>query len=268
MSDDILQFGPAIVAHYNDDDVQSWVNQIISGNHLPKASSCIVILNPREVLNTDADLSQGILGYHDKADAPYLFVNVLGTGLTVQDRANFYADTLSHEIAEMVCDPDVSWFNHEVCDGCAGNCNNNWRNFFADPSPSVANSYIQSAKDFPPAFPFTFFTASVARPSHADDCPAPDNACAYESPPHLVASAPIAVSWGSGRLDVFAQGTDKSLQHWWWYGAGWGSESLGGALASAPAAVSWGSNRLDVFAQGTNESLQHWWWDGAGWGSE
>jgi hypothetical protein len=185
VSEDILQFGPAIVAHYNDDDVQSWVNQIISSNHLPKDSSCIVVLNPREVLNTDADLNQGILGYHDKADAPYLFANVLGTGLTVQDRANFYADTLSHEIAEMVCDPDVSWFNHEVCDGCAGNCKNHWRNFFTDPSLSVANLYIQSAKEFPPAFPFTFFTASVARPSHADDCPAPDNACAYEWPPHL-----------------------------------------------------------------------------------
>ena len=180
VSDDILQFGPSIVAHYNDDNVQSWVNQIISDNHLPKASSCIVILNPREILNTDADPTrQGILGYHDKADAPYLFVNVLGTGLTVQDRANVYADTLSHEIAEMVCDPDASWFNHEVCDGCAGNCNNNWRNFFADPDATGVSSYIQSAKQFPPAFPFIFFTASVARPSHADDCPAPDNACAY-----------------------------------------------------------------------------------------
>jgi Repeat of unknown function (DUF346) len=88
---------------------------------------------------------------------------------------------------------------------------------------------------------------------------------ALTSSTHLMASAPAAVSWGSNRLDVFAQGTDKSLQHWWWDGSSWGSESLGGALVSAPAAVSWGSGRLDVFAQGTDKSLQHWWWDGGGW---
>jgi hypothetical protein len=61
--------------------VQQTVELVTDRCQLEPASSCIVILNPREVLNTDADLSQGILGYHDKADAPYLFVNALGRWL-------------------------------------------------------------------------------------------------------------------------------------------------------------------------------------------
>src|ERR1017187_6925210 len=88
LSPDILKFGIAVVSPtFNDDAVQSWVNAIISENQLPKSSSCIVILNPRGALNTDAD--KGVLGYHDKADAPYIFVNIGGnTTLTVQDLGN------------------------------------------------------------------------------------------------------------------------------------------------------------------------------------
>ncbi|QTE30843.1 M28 family metallopeptidase [Pengzhenrongella sicca] len=45
-----------------------------------------------------------------------------------------------------------------------------------------------------------------------------------------------AVSWGPGRLDVFVVGTDSTLQHTWWEGAGWqpspgGFETLGGTIA-------------------------------------
>jgi hypothetical protein len=81
-------------------------------------------------------------------------------------------------------------------------------------------------------------------------------------------ASPHAVSWGSGRLDVFARGTDQTLQHWWFDDGPWGGpESLGGRFTDSPAAVSWGSGRLDVFARGTNETLQHWWWfDDGPWG--
>jgi len=71
-------------------------------------------------------------------------------------------------------------------------------------------------------------------------------------------------SWSSGRLDVFARGTDSALWHKW-YESGWSDwESLGGTLTSAPGAVSWDQGRIDVFARGTDSALWHKWYD-SGW---
>jgi hypothetical protein len=79
-------------------------------------------------------------------------------------------------------------------------------------------------------------------------------------------SHPSVTTWGPGRLDVFAQGGDGSLQHVWYANNGWTQwESLGGTLTSAPAAVSWASGRIDVFARGSDLALWHTWYDGAGW---
>jgi hypothetical protein len=64
-----------------------------------------------------------------------------------------------------------------------------------------------------------------------------------------MASAPSVASWGSGRLDVFARGSDNALWHMWFDASGWhGFERLGGNLVSAPAAASWGPGRIDVVA--------------------
>jgi hypothetical protein len=82
-----------------------------------------------------------------------------------------------------------------------------------------------------------------------------------------LASAPTVVPWtlaGKRRLDVFARGSDNSLQHQWFDGAWSGWESLGGTLTSAPGVASWAAGRLDVFARGANNDLQHKWFDG-GW---
>ncbi|MFE1664459.1 hypothetical protein [Microbacterium sp. P02] len=77
-------------------------------------------------------------------------------------------------------------------------------------------------------------------------------------------TGPGAASWGSGRLDVFAAGTDNAMWHKWFDG-GWHEwESLGGIITSDPAATSWASGRLDVFARGTDNALWHKWFDG-GW---
>jgi repeat uncharacterized protein DUF346 len=70
-------------------------------------------------------------------------------------------------------------------------------------------------------------------------------------------SDPTAVSWGSGRIDVFARGPDNALWHKWFDGNWSAWESLGGSLASGPDVASWGSGRLDVFARGMDNSLQH-----------
>jgi hypothetical protein len=50
----------------------------------------------------------------------------------------------------------------------------------------------------------------------------------WESLGGVRTSGPGAASWASGRLDVFARGTDSALWHIW-YDNGWGTwESLGG----------------------------------------
>ena len=78
--------------------------------------------------------------------------------------------------------------------------------------------------------------------------------------------APTAVSWGSGRIDVFALGTNNRLLHWYYGGDGFrgpfeenGSQPLG----STPAVASWGPNRLDLFARGPAGDLIHGYYDGA-----
>jgi hypothetical protein len=65
-----------------------------------------------------------------------------------------------------------------------------------------------------------------------------------------------AVSWGTGRIDLFASSSDNALWHRWTDGAGWHPwESLGGYLQFGPAAVSRGVGQIDVFACGRHNQL-------------
>jgi hypothetical protein len=71
---------------------------------------------------------------------------------------------------------------------------------------------------------------------------------------------------GSGRMDVFVEGTDNKLYHKWWDGTGWNPsettfETLDGVMSSAPAAVSWGPDRIDVFHRGASNTLKHVYWE-------
>jgi hypothetical protein len=78
---------------------------------------------------------------------------------------------------------------------------------------------------------------------------------------------PVIVSWGTGRLDVFARGASQSLLHFGYDGATWAFDDLGGILTSDPAAVAWGAGRLDVFVQALDHTVAHIAFDGAwsGW---
>jgi hypothetical protein len=178
VSESILQFTVNVPsAKYNDQTLQGWINTIVNQNSLPN-SSCLVVLNPQGVTNTDGDINQGVLGYHGKANVPYCFVNVFGTNLTVQDKEDFYAWQLSHEVAEMTVDPNVDSNNPEVCDACGPNCPPSWRDFFVSPN----NTYDQTTDVFPPTFAYSFFINAIVQPNSAPQCPAPQAACAYAPP--------------------------------------------------------------------------------------
>jgi hypothetical protein len=181
----VLQFSVDVPSgKYNDHDLQGWVNTILTQNNLQAGSSAIIIANPRGVANTDGDATKGTLGYHSKANCPYSFVNVFGTGFTIADlpdtqAADHYVLALSHELAEMTVDPNVDGSNPEVCDPCGPNCGRVWRDFFSGPP---INAYMQTSQLWPPNFPYGFFLNAIVQPGSASKCPAPQAACDYAPP--------------------------------------------------------------------------------------
>ena len=208
----VLKYGVSVVSPtFSDDDLQGWVNDIVRQNQLPKDSTCLIFLNTPRSVNTYAKPSFA-LGYHQKADSSYCFINLLGEGLTVDDRADFYADSLSHEVAEMTCNPDASHFNNEVCDACAGGCGSIRWNFFLEPSPSLANSYIQSSVGIPRGLAYTYYTAAVVRPGKTWDCPASESACAYAPPRPLGISELLFYDRQVGVGEFYAVNTGATIE--------------------------------------------------------
>ena len=106
-------------------------------------------------------------------------MNVLGTGLTVEDVDDHYAEAVSHELAEMTVDPRADGKNPEVCDGCGTNCRGAqaYRAFF-----SSEGAYLATTDRFPPPMAYGFFISAIARPPSAADCPPPESACVYPPP--------------------------------------------------------------------------------------
>ena len=190
------QYGPAAVtlgpplgrrtvtvaaSGYTDRDLQGWVDAMARDAGLPPGSA-IVVLNPTGVVNQDAreQGGVGVLGYHGMATIPYSFVNLLGTGFTLDDPADRYAEAVSHEVAEMTVDPRADGSSPEVCDGCGTNCQGRsaFRVYF-----DGQGRYLGASRSFPPGFPYAFFLSAIAQPSVASDCPAPSAGCAYPPPP-------------------------------------------------------------------------------------
>ena len=128
-------------------------------------------------MNTDADPTQGVGGYHGLASVPYCFVNAMGSGFTISDPQNLYALALSHEIAEMVVDPRANLANPEVCDPCGPNCQTAWIDYF-----DAQGAYLGTSQRSPPSFAYGFFINGIVRPDEATACPAPGAACNYPPP--------------------------------------------------------------------------------------
>jgi hypothetical protein len=174
---EILSFDATLPdTRYTDSDLRSWVDAIALQKEL-SSNDCVVVLNPQGVVNRDADPAAGVFGYHHHANLPYIFVNLLGRGLTVADREKFYAETLSHEMAEMVVDPLVNFANPEVCDPCAGNCQRADVGYFEE-----SGEYVSSrgeGRPLPPPFPYAFFISAIVSPAGARDCPSSNENCFY-----------------------------------------------------------------------------------------
>jgi hypothetical protein len=81
-----------------------------------------------------------------------------------------------------------------------------------------------------------------------------------------------AVSWGPGRIDIFALDTNNHMQHLWtnddgahiWGQDDWGSGPSGWTFFGTPSVASWGPYHLDVFSlaqSGSSYALMHWMWN-------
>jgi len=96
-----------------------------------------------------------------------------------------------------------------------------------------------------------------------------------------MASSPVALTWGPGRLDVFARGQDGHVYNkvweqarggWWPNQTGWAD--LGGTMADSPVAVAWGAGHIDLVARGQDGHIYNkvweqasgsWWPSQTGW---
>ncbi|MDA4129102.1 MAG: hypothetical protein OK422_06590 [Thaumarchaeota archaeon] len=212
ISGDVLPFKASLGGgKYNDRILAAWTDEIAKQQGL-SADSCLVLLNPRGVVNTDADATQGVLGYHSISPGglPYIFVNVTGEGFSIQDDRDLYALALSHEIAEMIVDPAANGSNPEVCDPCGPNCPPSLRDYFG---PS--GSYLETTATFPPGSGYGYYVNAIVQPNYASQCPAPLSACAYSPPKPAnpiggaakgLAYSPFPASAGASTLLSLAKG--------------------------------------------------------------
>jgi hypothetical protein len=77
-----------------------------------------------------------------------------------------------------------------------------------------------------------------------------------------VTSAPALDSHSDGILDIFARGTDGTLQQQAWNGSQWlGWSSLGGGILGAPTAVNQQPHDLDVYVRGGGNAIYQDHWD-------
>jgi hypothetical protein len=196
---------------------ETWVDQIAQTARDSKISNpCVVIQHNRELPNS-AQFSGERNSFHDMTGngTPYCYCLVFTENLTIADPGHFYADKLSHEIAEMTVDPKADDSNPEVCDPCAGNCNNIWFTLF-----DSNGVYMGGTADLASAPSYAFFInpiVSGAVPVNSDSCiaVAADNQTGCIYPPPFVAGELLSYTDDASQGNVSAPilvGFDDWLQ--------------------------------------------------------
>ena len=153
-------------------DIADWAEEII--NSYGFKNTCLVFPfdisdssrpNPQLLLTTDD-------GYHavTSSGTPYCVCSMKGSPVQMLDLNGYYAETLSHEIAEMIVNPGADFRNPEVCDACSEtNCNNGRQVGFGRD-----NEYLGDATSS--RFGLYYFISGIAKYGAID--PASDRNCA------------------------------------------------------------------------------------------
>jgi hypothetical protein len=173
---------------YDDGTLQSWVDDIAATNALP-AGGCVVILNPPYGFNSLADETNAG-GYHNAtANGPYIWCSV-EPPFSVNDPQNHYAWILSHEMAEVVVDPDA-YTNPEVCDPCSAVCGDNYVHYFDLQGRYIDTVSYEGFSPPVPTFAYAFWIVGIISRAYAGPhgtpppCPN-DQAAACKYPPPFV----------------------------------------------------------------------------------
>ena len=159
---------------YTDRQLKGWVNDMAAAKSLP-SSACVVVVSPHGLHATNVDANAG---YHGKANVAYSVVGVFETGLTLDDRKDAFAMVVSHELAELVVDPNVNDTNPEVCDPCDLNCGPLHRCYF-----DASGKYAGTTAALPPPYAYSFYICAVVKPEGAENCPASAANCDYAPGP-------------------------------------------------------------------------------------
>jgi hypothetical protein len=211
---------------FDDGEFEDWVDAIAAFMRAQHVSNpCVVIMHDRGLPNSPTFTNERN-SFHSMTGngTPYCYSLVFGQNLTVADNNHtfngkpnekVFAHTLSHEVAEMVVDPRGDDSNPEVCDACAGNCNQNLFDLF-----DQNGVFMGGTADTASAQGFSFFINSIVRagvPLDSNFCVAQggnvQTACIYP-PPFLAGellsygdagtagnvSSPVVVGFG-GWLD-------------------------------------------------------------------
>lgn len=202
ISEWVPQYGPSTVAispnsieftanmssaSFTDSDLQGWVNSIVSSNGLDPASTAIVVPCPAQISESGGGIGANS-GYHYIANVPYAVWGMGGTNITLADEADVYAMVVSHEISELIVDPQGNLSNPEVCDPCCENCENvagSYSGGFFRAYFDIFNDYLGTNQQTPPGgYNFAYYNAVIVRPagaeySEASDCEATAADCEY-----------------------------------------------------------------------------------------
>ncbi len=159
---------------FTEAELEDWVEQVAQiARSNQVINPCVVILHDRSLPATPIYTDHSDAYHSNTSDGtPFCYSLVFGQNLSVADnnhtfpnRPNdkVYAHILSHEIAEMVVDPLASSSNPEVCDACAGNCNNIQFDLF-----DQNGVFIGGTTDTILVTGFSFFINSIVSPGAYD----------------------------------------------------------------------------------------------------
>jgi hypothetical protein len=170
---------------FADSDLQGWVHDIVNANGL-SANSVVIVPCPQQISESGGGIggNSGYHGFAGGANVSYVVFGVNATGLTLADEPDVYAMVVSHEIAEVIVDPQGNFSNPEVCDPCCENCISNFYRAYFD----SFNDYLGTNQSTPPGgFDFAYYAAVVVQPAGAatseGDCHATNAECDYPPTP-------------------------------------------------------------------------------------